>query len=358
MKLKELQEACKVLNYNSSDVKAMLYEGRYDFRDKTTSLSYAHFSILVYAALVAGGVKDNELVPINLLQINITQFMAPIMKSIIDSRRPSIFEIKEVIKKNIAFNKRISAFLESKNNEDFIAVAVSDDLSPNASHGMRVHLQRHHHRFTIQIFDSAVGEGKKGDEAASESANFQWLSAYLVQFIKNVQPSATFKLSAKASPHQLSHLCYDHSAFALAEYVLTTMGKECHFIIPEEKGGQGQRIPLRENLYSCHEIQAVDLTHKIKPLVNYIATSVLKQGPITRVTDSASQIQKDAEMAQKLTQQFETDSKRVLEEHQRLTEQFASSNPQALLPAKGYRRLSDDKKPEDSNNSCCFCIIL
>ncbi len=362
MRLADLEKLCGALNFSTAQAKEYLYDNHYDFRKQTTSLHQSHFPILVYAALVAAGVKDQDIVP---YPIEITQFIAPIFLSTSQSQLPSQHEIKQQAPKNGNFNKRLSTFLDSKNKdkEDFMAVAVSDSSNPGASHGVRVHLVKKNNDFSITIFDSAVGDGKEGDKAAQESPHFLWLSAYIAEIIKStpVYRSSEIEISAKASPHQLAHLCYDHTAFELAEFILNKMGKECHFIIPEKKG-DGQNIPLREKLYQAHE-RTGDVNDKIQLLVIYIKICVLKQELRNSVKESKDHTDNDARIAAELQKQFEDEYKQVLKEHEQLrtTEKGTALNRHRILPApvtQGYQRLRGDAPQPADQSACCSCLIL
>lgn len=282
MKLEKLlaSDVCKDISRDAKGLGAMYgtgHDGRpVELRDKHTSLDTGHVPILIYAALSAAGVKDDEVIPFTAAsQAQIVQFVA-------DTGAPltpaNLSKAKDQLLNNLdpGFNQRISNFLAGQDNEDFIPVAVSDMDNPDVSHGMRVHLIKEvkdsKSHFTIKIMDSAAGGG------LADGGHYQWLKYYLENFIRGhyKYKTATIQVQPIDSPYQQDYLCLDHTAFAVADYVLKKMGRPCHFEIPKIDERR-QFSPLREALYAAHQQISPSRAVKIQPLVRYIRASVLKQ---------------------------------------------------------------------------------
>lgn len=194
MKLQALINSLEwILNQSADGIQKDFYPPEHDFRKQTTSLSANHFPVLVSAALLASGIKETDLLPLDREQANIIHFLAPVFKSVQEDKL-NLEAIHH--KSNADIEKRIHKWVTNTQvSEDFMAIALSDPAAWGASHGMRVHLMKNRDAYTIEIEDSVNDGDHKNTE---QSINFRLLENYLTTKIKDKNPVA--KITARESP--------------------------------------------------------------------------------------------------------------------------------------------------------------
>jgi hypothetical protein len=262
--LKELSKHCDLLNYPAK--RAMKeYEDR-DFRSKHVALHPDHLPVLIYATLVAAGLRKTTQIPLSQNQHELINFLAP-------------EEIKDQTSKTIndPYNKtlkdKILDFIkESKQPtmlvfEDFFMVKIQKQSS-TLSHVAVVCLRREHGEIS---FEATLYKSQ-----SDSSPLYQHFRDCLASIIsdKAQQSRVRYTWEEEDNLPPPGYLYYDYAALKLAEHTLNKMYKPYIFEIPpiEEKV---KNAPLREALYQAHETKG-NIAVKIQPLVKYLCNHVLK----------------------------------------------------------------------------------